>query len=851
MTATTGPVHVGRPLTGDALAAARPPGDRYFRHPGDVVRLVIWGVAALLLVLLLRLGKETSEGVTEDLGRAASQIPDAVREFALALAQVSALLVPVVVVALLVWQRRWRRIGLVIVGAAAGVIVFVLVDLYLDLPGRLDDAVSTSTWVTSTRFPSLAYVAGAAGATMVGKPWLARSWRRASDVAIVALVVVVAIAGTAGVIPLLLAVSVGFVGGAAILVALGAPNRRPTPAAIAEVLRDAGIDVSHLTLRRAEGGRAQLYDVDEPSGRQLFVKVYDRDSRDADLLYRGYRTALYRGPNEEWASGSLDRDVEHEALMLLVARRAGVRCPALEVMTALPDGSLALALEQITGPVMADLDAAAIDDALLDETWRQADTLHRNRIAHRALHPSNILVHDGNPVVVDFAAAESSAAPRLLAIDRAELLSSLAPEVGAARAIDSAMRVLAPQDVAAAMPYLQPLALSASTRKRAPKSLLQELRSGIAEATGTDPAPVEKLVRVKARTLVTIAALTGAFYVLLPQLAHVGDSFTALRTANFAWLLVALVMSGLTYVASAIGLVGGVPNHLPMIPTIETQLASSFVNRVTPANVGGMALNVRFMQKAGVDPAGRGLGHGPERRGGRHRAHRAVVRLLRVGGQGDGELQDPDEQQDARHHRGGAGRRRHRRGHAPWSEARTHARCRFHQAVGHEHRVAGPVPGQAPAPLRRVPGCDARLHRRACGVGGRVSRRSQLRRGRGRLPRSGAPRCRGSDPGRPRCARGSARRRVHRRRDGVRRCRCGGAELSAPDVLATDPARLDQLPHPRAPQPHLARVLGSEALAAEPEAPARERAEQEPEARSADHVEGQVHTGVHAGERHQ
>jgi glycosyltransferase 2 family protein len=32
-------------------------------------------------------------------------------------------------------------------------------------------------------------------------------------------------------------------------------------------------------------------------------------------------------------------------------------------------------------------------------------------------------------------------------------------------------------------------------------------------------------------------------------------------------------------------------------------MASSFVNRVTPANVGGMALNVRYLQKAGVDPA--------------------------------------------------------------------------------------------------------------------------------------------------------------------------------------------------------------------------------------------------------
>ena len=33
-----------------------------------------------------------------------------------------------------------------------------------------------------------------------------------------------------------------------------------------------------------------------------------------------------------------------------------------------------------------------------------------------------------------------------------------------------------------------------------------------------------------------------------------------------------------------------------------TQGASSYVNRVSPSNVGGMALNVRFLQKAGVEP---------------------------------------------------------------------------------------------------------------------------------------------------------------------------------------------------------------------------------------------------------
>jgi undecaprenyl-diphosphatase len=62
-------------------------------------------------------------------------------------------------------------------------------------------------------------------------------------------------------------------------------------------------------------------------------------------------------------------------------------------------------------------------------------------------------------------------------------------------------------------------------------------------------------------------------------------------------------MSGATYVAGAVSLMGGVPEQLPFVATVETQLASSFLNRITPANVGGMALNVRFMQKAGIEPA--------------------------------------------------------------------------------------------------------------------------------------------------------------------------------------------------------------------------------------------------------
>ena len=48
---------------------------------------------------------------------------------------------------------------------------------------------------------------------------------------------------------------------------------------------------------------------------------------------------------------------------------------------------------------------------------------------------------------------------------------------------------------------------------------------------------------------------------------------------------------------------GPIPDRLSFIRTFEAQLAGSFVNRITPARVGGIATNVRFLQKQGVDLA--------------------------------------------------------------------------------------------------------------------------------------------------------------------------------------------------------------------------------------------------------
>jgi hypothetical protein len=62
-------------------------------------------------------------------------------------------------------------------------------------------------------------------------------------------------------------------------------------------------------------------------GPALFVKVFGSDQRDAGLLYRACRGIRLRGVGDTRPAASLVRAVEHEALVAVMAERAGVAVP--------------------------------------------------------------------------------------------------------------------------------------------------------------------------------------------------------------------------------------------------------------------------------------------------------------------------------------------------------------------------------------------------------------------------------------------------------------------------------------------------------------------------------------------
>ncbi|MFI8367283.1 lysylphosphatidylglycerol synthase domain-containing protein [Streptomyces sp. NPDC085466] len=115
-------------------------------------------------------------------------------------------------------------------------------------------------------------------------------------------------------------------------------------------------------------------------------------------------------------------------------------------------------------------------------------------------------------------------------------------------------------------------------------------------------APVEpvRLERIKPRTLISLIAGAVAAYFLLSQIAR--TPLSTVSEADWRWVAVAVLCSAVSYVAAAMSLLGFVPERVGFWRTVVAQVAGSFVKIVAPAAVGGVALNTRFLQRAGVRP---------------------------------------------------------------------------------------------------------------------------------------------------------------------------------------------------------------------------------------------------------
>ena len=389
-----------------------------------------------------------------------------------------------------------------------------------------------------------------------------------------------------------------------IRLAFGTSSGRPEASRVAGSLRELGVEADGLMVAERQSAGLFALNARDPSGGKLLVKVYGRDAYDTQLASKFWRTVLYQdaGPRLRLTRGQA---VEHEALVTLLARDAGV--PTRTVVTAgeTSTGDALIVFRDPGEPLVAS--PSSLDDRLLGRSWRSLALLHEANVGHRQVDLESIAIVDGDVGLVDFAAATVSPSDDHLETDRAQLLAATAAVVGTDRAVHAALESLGTGGVAALLPYLQPGALRTPLRKAAKAAGIDvdELRAQAALAAGVElPQPI-KLRRLTwwsvAQVLLLVLAATAviSFATTIDWDALWSD----LSDATWGWIAFGFVLAQVARVTQATSSLGSIAADLPFGRVYMKQLATSYLNLAVPSHVARVGVDIRFFQCQGLPGA--------------------------------------------------------------------------------------------------------------------------------------------------------------------------------------------------------------------------------------------------------
>src|SRR5262245_16938549 len=583
------------PSSGIALLmpAAQAPRNR---RPIDIALVVAAAVVAGLAAVVARSAPKVDDTVANGLDAVLGWAPYFWRlVFVLSLALALVVAVDVLV------RKRWILARDVLLAVAIVVIVGVVLERIVTAKWFEAEAHLFSDWgFPELRLAAAAAILAVAGPELVRPVRLLASWL----VALASLGAIVIGAGTMS--QVLGALGVGLGAAALVRLTFGSAAGMPSIERVRLALAGLGVVVDDLSVTPRQRIGAAEFIGHDPDGNPLKVRVLGRDAQDTQRLARRWRLLAYRDPPRSAPVGRLEQ-VEHEALATLMAAQAGVRVPEV-VTVGLSQENDALAV--VRQPDVEPLEQATshqVDDAVLDDLWRQVERLHAAGISHGRLNASNVLVIDGRPMLVDLSAATLGAPSSSLDMDVAELLVACTVLVGPERALARAVAAGWTDAIARSLPYLQRAALTPHLRDlaRSHEVDLKELRTAASGATGAEVPEVASLYRIRLKDVLLMAALIFAAYLLISQLAEIGFGTSApeLGEADVAWVVLALILAQCSFIGSGISVRGAVATPLALLPCVVLQSAIKFINLTVPSSAGRIGMNLRFLQRMGVPRA--------------------------------------------------------------------------------------------------------------------------------------------------------------------------------------------------------------------------------------------------------
>ncbi|TDP43254.1 uncharacterized protein (TIRG00374 family) [Nocardia ignorata] len=399
----------------------------------------------------------------------------------------------------------------------------------------------------------------------------------------------------------MLGLVVGWLVGAVIVWLVGTPALEVPLDAAVRVLAERGYTVNSFRVVRPAGRGPLLLAtaVDGPES-ELIVELYGKNQRSFGAIRQLWRWLTFRSSETAPLHGSLHRAVEHRALLGIAIGDLGMASAHQVAVASLNRGWMLYAHTVPRGTPLRKLSAQ-----VLPGVWRSLVRLHDNQISHGDLRPDHVRMCQGDTLFNGFAAAEFGASDSQRQTDIAQLLVSTTALFGKHEAVSAAVGVLGESAVVTAAGRLTKSAMPAGIRKTVPQwaKVMATAREEVREQTGHDRIGSEQLTRFTRNQVIQLVLLVALVYVAYPFFSQVPTFFSQLRTLNWWWALLGLVITAFTYVGAAAALGACADGLVRVRDLFLEQFANTFVATTTPAGVGGLALSVRFLVQAGMSTA--------------------------------------------------------------------------------------------------------------------------------------------------------------------------------------------------------------------------------------------------------
>jgi glycosyltransferase 2 family protein len=506
---------------------------------------------------------------------------------------------PFIILIGLIVAGQWKLLGAY---AAAGLIAIVLLSItatgiaaprwHFDVPERLST-------VPAQFLDDPRWIGMLAAVLTVSGPWLPARWRRWWWALLLAFVPIHLVVSAIVPARSLVGLAVGWFVGALVVLVVGTPALEVPLEAAVRALGKRGFDVSRLTVIRPAGrGPLVLSASGETPECTAVVELYGPHQRSGGALRQLWGKLKLRDTETAPLVASMRRAVEYRGLMAIAIGDAGVANTETIAVAPLERGWMLYSHKPPRGVPLS----GCADTTPVGRLWDSLRVLNDHQIAHGDLRSHQITIDDGTALFGGFGNAEYGATDAQLKSDIAQLLVTASAVYEPKSAVSAAIDVFGKDTILSASRRLTKVAVPKSIRRSIPDSgaVISGARAEVKRQTGADQIKTQTITRFTRSQIIQLVLFGALVYVAYPFISTAPSFFSQLRTANWWWALLGLLVSAMTYVGAAAALWASTDGTVNFWKLSIVQVANTFAATTTPAGVGGLALSTRYLQKSGL-----------------------------------------------------------------------------------------------------------------------------------------------------------------------------------------------------------------------------------------------------------